>query len=262
MPQKLRDLHKQYEKNSLEETVRSAEVNRTNFWKLLKKIKTNQKVMVFAVKDKTEKTVYSIDEILEVWRCHFSTLCQPRESQSFHREHYTKVMHKVETWAGLKDQDEFLTSEFSKDEITKALKALNLHKAPGIDGVTKKHLVNAGKAVVDILYILYKWIMQISYVPVIFRRGVQIPLYKGKNTSTLNTDNFRGITLLSVFNKILEILIWKRIEGWWNDNQILSVNQCACRKGVSSLHTAMLLQESISYNLEHHEKIFCNISRC
>ena len=52
--------------------------------------------------------------------------------------------------------------------------------------------------------------------------GVQIPLFKGKDLSNLITDNYRGITLLSTFNKLFEILIWNRLKGWWVDEKVVS----------------------------------------
>ena len=177
-------------------------------------------------------------------------------SPSFDQDHYKNVMNSVEGWAKLDDRDDFLMNDFTHEDIKIAMKKLNANKAPGLDGVTKEHLIHAGKELVDILVILYKWILQIEYIPSVFRKGVQIPLYKGKNTSTLITDNFRGITFLSVFNKSFEIMLWKRIEVWWNDKKNLSDNQGACKKGISSLHTALLLQESIACNLEGNKKVF------
>ena len=32
--------------------------------------------------------------------------------------------------------------------------------------------------------------------------GIQVPLYKGKITSTLDVNNYRGIILLNTFNKL------------------------------------------------------------
>ena len=83
--------------------------------------------------------------------------------------------------------------------------------------------------------------IKIEYVPDCFRKGVQVPLYKGKGTCSLNPDNYRGITLLSNFNKLFEVLIWSRLERWWVDNRVISDLQGACRKGSSCIHTALTL---------------------
>ena len=99
-------------------------------------------------------------------------------------------------------------------------------------------------------------ILVTEYIPINFRRGVQIPLYKGKNTSTMEVNNYRGITLLTIFNKLFEVIMWKRIEKWWGETGAISQLQGACRKGVSCVHSAFILQESIATLLETYNKVF------
>ena len=80
----------------------------------------------------------------------------------------------------------------------------------------------------------------------------------------LDTNNYRGITLLSNFNKIFEVLLWGRIEKWWWDSGCISMLQGACRKKQSCLHTALLLQETISEALETNKNVFvsyCDVSK-
>ena len=109
---------------------------------------------------------------------------------------------------------------------------------------------------VEVLTDIFNLIVRQEYIPINFRRGIQIPLYKGKNAPPLDTNSYRGITLLSILNKLFEVLIWGRMEGWWNETQVISPLQGACRKGVSCVHTAMLLQETVATELESHSKVF------
>ena len=74
--------------------------------------------------------------------------------------------------------------------------------------------------------------------------------------STLEVNNYRGITLLSVFNKLFELVLWKRMEQWWFSTGVLTQLQGACRKGVSCVHSAYVLQEFIATLLETNEKVF------
>ena len=89
-------------------------------------------------------------------------------------------------------------------------------------------------------------VRETEYIPVCFRTGVQIPLFKGKGACQLDPNSYRGITLLSTFNKVFEVLIWKRIEGWWKESGAISGLQSACRKGLSCINTAFLLKETIA----------------
>ena len=114
----------------------------------------------------------------------------------------------------------------------------------------------AGYNIARVITVIFNWILSTEFILTNFRRGVQIPLYKGKNTSTLEVNSYRGITLLSTFNKLFEIVMWKRIEHWWNETGAISALQGACRKGISCVHSAYLLQESIATLLETQNKVF------
>ena len=81
-------------------------------------------------------------------------------------------------------------------------------KTLGFDGICKEHLVHAGESLIWVLHLAFNWIFTLEYVPTNFRRGIQVPLYKGKNTSTLSVDNYRGITLLSTYNKLFEVIFY------------------------------------------------------
>ena len=88
------------------------------------------------------------------------------------------------------------------------------------------------------------------------RRGIQIPLFKGKGTCCLDPDNYQGISLLTNFNKVYEVLVWNRIKGCWNSQKVISDLQGAEKKKQSCVHTALVLQESIANALEKHDKVF------
>ena len=166
------------------------------------------------------------------------------------------INNKLEEYVASTDINAFSRDEISYDEVRKGISFLNSGKAPGFDGVTKEHIAYAGPGMVNIISLLFNMILATEYIPKNFRRGVQVPLYKGKNTSTLDVNNYRGITLLSTFNKLFEVVVWKRMEKWWFDSGIITQLQGACRKGVSCVHSTFLFQESISTLLETHKKVF------
>ena len=103
---------------------------------------------------------------------------------------------------------------------------------------------------------MYNTIRESEYIPKIFKRGVQVPLYKGKDTCVLDANNYRGITLLPSYHKLFEILIWQRLKGWWHNEKIISDLQGACRKGFSFIHTAFNLRETVAASMETTKKCF------
>ena len=72
----------------------------------------------------------------------------------------------------------------------------------------------------------------------------------------LDPDNYRGISLLTNFNKVYEVLIWGRIKEWWIEHKVISDLQGAGKKKLSCAHTVLLLQESIADALESNRNVF------
>ena len=252
----LRALSKRYDNECVAEAAATAEFDRNKFWRLFKNRCGRKTDKVHAIKNSEEEVVYDVASILEVWRGHFSRLCTPKFEQEFDQEHYDNVTAQVEEWSLLDDLNPFLEEPFSLKEVECAIKKLHLKKAPGHDGVTAEHIRYGGPDLCRVLCELYNRCVEEEYIPCNFRRGVQIPLYKGKNTCPLNPDNYRGITLLSSFSKLFEMLIWQRIEEWWCRENIISELQGACRKGSSCVHTALTLQETIAEQCEGGNKVF------
>ena len=191
-----------------------------------------------------------------MWRSHFSKLSSPKESTEYDRQHFDHVTARVRDWYGEEGISEFLEVPFTFDEVHKCIDKLHLRKAQGHDGVTAEHLRHGGPFLCQFVCNLFNSMVRAEYIPSNFRKGIQVPLYKGKNTCPLDPDNYRGITLLSSFNKLFEMLIWQRIEPWWENNRVISELQGACRRGSSCIHTALTLQETIASQHEGGGMVF------
>ena len=176
--------------------------------------------------------------------------------KAYNEQLFERVNEFVSNEARGNSECQFMGTPFTEDDIEKAFKKINKGKAPGLDGVTIEHLLHSGYTMIRVMTLFYNHIIRIEYIPDIFRTGVQVPLYKWKNTCDLDPNNYRGITLLSIFNKVFEVLIWSRVSPWWEDNCVISKLQGACTKGHSCLHSALTIQEALATSLERHNKCF------
>ena len=70
-------------------------------------------------------------------------------------------------------------------------------------------------------------------VPVFLKMGIITPVYKGGGKDPLDTNNYRGVTVTSVFAKVLESLLLPRLQCHLANKGIPHTNQTAYRKGVS-----------------------------
>ena len=248
-------LARKYENDEIVQIARSAEINRNSFWNRVRSFRRGPCSKSLAIKRDDDVVVHQINDVLEVWRKHFSKLGTPKTDESFDDAHFRTGTDFIEVYNNGSDcSDTFLRNAFTVPEVKDAIKTLNNGKVPGFDKIVAEHFKNAGKHTVDLLCILYNMIRDSEYIPICFRRGVQIPLYKGNDLSNLSTDSYRGITLLSSFNKLFEVLLWNRLKGWWVRENIVSELQGACKVGHSCLHTAFLLQETIATSLEDNNQ--------
>ena len=138
------------------------------------------------------------------------------------------VTTQVKNWYAQSDADIFLEVPFNVEEASKAVHRLNKGKAPGCDAITAEHLHNAGRNIILLLTEIFNRSIELEYIPLNLKVGTQIPLYKGKNTCTLDQNNYRGITLLTSLNKVFEILVWECMRDWWEGESIISPLQGAC----------------------------------
>ena len=253
----IKRLSKRYENEEIRRAVELAEVNRNSFWHLLRKCRSAGDNSNISIRGVNGVVVSEVRDVLEVWRRHFANLGTPKDKPTFDNAHYRMVstlVHQYNDGDGL--DDTFLTAPFSISEIRVAIKNLNTGKAAGFDMVTAEHLLYADSIIEDVLLTLYNMVREHEVIPSCFRNGIQIPLFKGKDLDVLDPNNYRGITLLSTFNKTFEILIWHRLKKWWTDEGVISELQGACKSGLSCIHTAFLLQETLATSMETNEQCF------
>ena len=252
----MKRLERNYESEQLQNVMGSLGLDHKYFWSALRRARTPHNSKSLAIRNFSEKVVHNLDDVLEVWRLHFSKLSTPKDDSNYDTAHFDKVNNFVNDLSKKCDSDRFLKDPFTLSEVKSAIKKLHKRKAPGVDGITTEHILYAGDTMVSIILLLFNLIVSREYVPENLRRGIQVPLFKGKNLCSLDVNNYRGITLLTTLNKLLEILIWNRVEGWWNTSGMISDLQGACKKGQSCVHIAMLLQETVSRALESNRNVF------
>ena len=75
-----------------------------------------------------------------------------------------------------------------------------------------------------------------------------IPIYKTKDPALFS--NYRPISLLPVFSKVLERLMYNRLYNFLTEHNILSMNQFGFRKNYSTFLALMDLVDNISKNID------------
>ena len=100
--------------------------------------------------------------------------------------------------------------------------------------------------IVPLAYIINMSLLTGEY-PDLLKLVKVIPIHKGGSTQDVN--NYRPISLLSIFDKIIEKLMHKRLYSFLEKNNILFCNQLGFRKNNSTLYALAQITEMIKVSI-------------
>ena len=117
------------------------------------------------------------------------------------------------------------------DEIVEVVQDFKNGKASDIPIIVIKR---TAKLISRPLARLYNSCMQNGTFPEIFKTGKVIPIHKKGNKE--NIENYRPVSILPIFGKIFEKIIYKRLYKFFTAKGILHDEQFGFRKGHSTSH--------------------------
>ena len=150
------------------------------------------------------------------------------------------------------NEHSFFLNETTPDEIDKYLKKLDIKKASDLYGISPFLVKTSSEKIENQLSIIFN----LSFVQGIVRNklkiGVIYPIHKGD--SKFICSNYRPISILPIFSKIIEKLMHKRLTSFLEKYEILFKHQYGFQKGKSTEHAIIDLHSSIIKAIEKKEK--------
>ncbi|GFV76773.1 probable RNA-directed DNA polymerase from transposon BS [Trichonephila clavipes] len=121
-------------------------------------------------------------------------------------------------------------NKFTLRELNFALRAMDLRKSPGPDGIHGFMIGHLGPHDMQKLLDIFNFSWKIGRLPRDWKRAIIIPILKpGKDTS--NSASYRPIALTSFDCKLMERLVLARLNVHLNINGLLQSEQYGYRKG-------------------------------
>lgn len=137
------------------------------------------------------------------------------------------------------------TPIISLEEITKTIAALRPFKAPGPDSIQNVLLKQLPQSAVHWLCELFNRCISMGHWPQNFKVAKVIPILKpGK--SAKDASSYRPISLLNATGKILERIIYERLNNYIEEKKLLPNVQFGFRRGHSTIHQAMRIKQYIA----------------
>ena len=162
-----------------------------------------------------------------------SSLVKQEQDEKF-RKHLRKAKSSL---------DSMFMTHCTKDEIRNIVSDLESGKASDISIPLLK---KSSTLLLDHITKYYSSFMERGIFPVILKRGSITPIYKKSDPRYL--DNYRPVSTLPIFGKILEKILYSRLYNYFTSKGIIHKNQFGFRKNHSTSHA---VNYSVNHVLDH-----------
>ena len=155
----------------------------------------------------------------------------------------------------------FFISTHEHENLT-IVKGLKAKKSSGYDGISTKLLKQIIPNIVLPLEHIFNLSLSTGCCPDLLKIAKVIPIYKKDDPSLVN--NYRPISLLPSISKILEKLVYKRLDSFLSLNNILISSQFGFRKKFSTDFAITKLLDNVIQSLsnkEHAIALFMDLSK-
>ena len=146
-----------------------------------------------------------------------------------------------------RNQINFAIAHISNEEILDIIKSLE-NKSTGPTSIPLKLLT----LIPDLIIVPFAYIINMSLqtgeYPDLLKMVKVIPIHKGGSSQDVN--NYRPISLLSIFDKLIEKLMHKRLYSFLEKNNILFRNQFGFRKNNSTVYALAQITEMIKVSID------------
>lgn len=148
-------------------------------------------------------------------------------------------------------------------EVVKAVKDLNLKKAPGGDGISGKMVKELPLSTLRLVLYIFNAILRVGYFPLTWKRSEIVMIPKpGKDPTQVKS--YRPISLLSILSKLFEAMLLRKITPHICSNNIIPDHQFGFRKGHSTteqVHRIVTHIRCAFENREYCSALFIDISQ-
>ena len=150
----------------------------------------------------------------------------------------------------------------SEDEFEEAFKSLKRNRAPGHDGLDVNIITSVYELIKKPLLKIFNESLNLSIFPENMKIVKVTPIFKSGKKEL--PKNYRPISVLPCFSKILEKIMYNRVYNYLNDNNLLFYKQFGFRKGHSTDDALISLINSIydSFNQNKYTLVvFIDLSK-
>ena len=142
-----------------------------------------------------------------------------------------------------RNPNDFRFSRISEMDILRVCRQLKPKLSAGQDFISTKLLKEIAHLIITPLHYLINLSLETGFVPKEFKVAKIVPIFKEGDCHEFN--NYRPISLLSSFSKLMEKIVAKQLLRFLHINEILYKHQYGFRAGHNTSHPVLHLSEKI-----------------
>ena len=170
-------------------------------------------------------------------------------------EKIPKPTTKYQDYLNNPNEHSIFLAEVVPHEIDEIIKSLGSNKSGDLYGITSNIVKLGGPVLTQILTILFNKSLSNGVFPSPLKNAKVVPIHKGD--SIFELSNYRPISLLPIFSKILEKIMYSRVISFVKKHNLLYQYQFGFQHGMSTEFAVNSLVNNIVKCLENKQVGFC-----
>ena len=151
-------------------------------------------------------------------------------------------------------KENFIFANITDDIIYENIKKLKSKNSAGPDNVSSRLLKDIIEVIIKPLTHVFNLSFKTGYIPPELKTAKVIPIYKGEDKYSFN--NYRPISLISNFGKLLEKIAASQMIKYLDKFKILYVHQYGFRKGHNTIHPVLHFLDKIYKSFNKNDPDF------
>ena len=151
---------------------------------------------------------------------------------------------------------EELDNDISVEEIRDCIHGLKRNKSCNEDYILNELFIDCGETILSVLHKIFNAIFRSGFFPQSWSKASIVPVFKKGNVN--DTNNYRGISLVSCMGKLFTSVLNKRLLNWDKVNSIITDAQFGFRPGFGTVDAIFVLQSLINkYLRKKGGRLYC-----
>ena len=202
--------------NQLAQKLNDPKTSSKTYWSILKTFYNGKKVPLIPPLFINNKLEPDFKLKANFFNKFFADKCTPIQNNSV-----------IPNFIECESMNRLTSINFNDESILKIIRALDVNKAHGHDDISIRMIKLCDKSIIPAISLIYKNCINSGIFPNIWKKSNVVPVHKKGDKQVV--ENYRPVSLLPIFGKILERLIFNSLFEFLHENNLLNENQSGFR---------------------------------